>query len=114
MPCRSTRSPRWRESPRLEAARRVRERGFEVVFDVRFFELEEEAGDFVVPDVLGAGPPRPTPPLGVPFGEVSAAAGAASINAAASAATASAASLRSTCVAREDDGYDKHNPFSFV
>jgi hypothetical protein len=72
---------------------------FDVAVDVDFEELDE----------LGE-PPRPAPPL---LGELLAPAGAASVNAVASAATMSAAGLRSTCVAREDVGYDKHNPFSF-
>ena len=65
--------------------------------------------DFVEVDEL-VEPPRPAPPL---LGEVPALAGAASVNVAASATTTGATDLRSTCVARKDVGFDKHNPFSF-
>jgi hypothetical protein len=74
-----------------------------------FFDVEVDFVEVDEPEET----PRPAPPLlGEPL-EVSAVAGAASINAAASATTTSATGLRSTCVAREDVRYDKHNPFSF-
>src|SRR5579884_1594169 len=130
MPSLRTRSPRWRESPGSFVVRRA----WVLLFDFAFAFALRLCGacEAVVP-------PRPAPPdwLPEPLVEVpvelelpvdvelpveleplldfepAATAGAALPSQATRAVAASTANARSLCVAREDLGDDKHNPFSF-
>src|SRR5579859_6670821 len=102
MPWRSTRSPRWRESPPVRAAAcltRLRRLAFVRVVVV-----------FFVWAVVWEADPSPAPPDPPPEAD----AGAAQARAATNTVAAHAAEARSSCVARRGLGYDNGNPFSFV